>query len=120
MSSIKSEITASLNWLTDYVISSATGIIICSIKDTKLYVSVVALSSEDNAKLLEQLNQVSKEQLAEINVNQSNIKTQNQYLDYLIDPAFQGVNRLFDLFLDNNNDRTRHTGFSYESRNKRI
>ena len=55
MFSIKSEITASLNWLTDYVISSATGIIICSIKDTKLYVSVVALSSEDNAKFLEQL-----------------------------------------------------------------
>ena len=55
MSSIKSEITASLNWSTDYVISSATGIIICSIKDTKLYVLVVALSSEDNAKLLEQL-----------------------------------------------------------------
>ena len=55
MSLIKCEINAILNWSTDYVISSAAGAIICLIKDTKLYVSVVALSSEDNAKFLEQL-----------------------------------------------------------------
>ena len=30
------------------------------------------------------------------------MQTRNQYLDYLIDPSLQGVNRLFvSLFLDN-------------------
>ena len=50
------------------------------------------MPTQDNAKLLEQLNLV-------INWNkyQSKISTErpNQYLDYLIDPSFQGVNRLF-------------------------
>ena len=36
---------------------------------------------------------------------------QNQYLDFLIDPIFQGVNKLFILFLENEEDRKVHTGF---------
>ena len=31
-----------------------------------------------------------------------------EYLDYLIDPSFEGVNRLFVLSLENNAHRTRH------------
>ena len=41
-----------------------------------------------------------KEQLTGINIKQTErIKTEriNQYLDFLIDPSFQGVNRLFVL-----------------------
>ena len=38
--------------------------------DTKLYVPVVTLSTQDNVKLLKQLNQVSKEQLTGTNMNQ--------------------------------------------------
>ena len=30
---------------------------------------------------------------------------QNRYLDFLIDPNFQGVNRLFDLSFDNKVDQ---------------
>ena len=33
----------------------------------------------------------------------------NPYLDYLIDPSFQGVNRLFVLSFENSADRTAHT-----------
>ena len=36
---------------------------------------------------------------------------QNQYLDFLIDPIFQGVNKLFVLFLENEADRKVHTGY---------
>ena len=38
------------------------------------------------------------------NKSQSNValQEQNLYLDYLIDPAFQGVNRLFVLSYENN------------------
>ena len=37
------------------------------------------------------------------------IQAPNPYLDYLIDPSFQGVNRLFVLSFENNTDRTVHT-----------
>ena len=36
---------------------------------------------------------------------------QNQYLDYLIDPSFQGVNRLSVLSYEDNAVRTGHTGY---------
>ena len=36
------------------------------------------------------------------------MQTQNQYLDYLIDPVFQGVNRLFVLSFGDNAVRTGH------------
>ena len=49
--------------------------------DTKLYVSVVMLSTQDNVKLLEQLKSRFKRK-AEV---------RNQYLHYLIDPVFHGV-----------------------------
>ena len=38
--------------------------------DTKLYVSVINLSTRDNAKLLQQLKSVLKEKLTGININQ--------------------------------------------------
>ena len=37
--------------------------------------------------------------------------TQSQYLDYLIDPSFQGVNRLFVLLLADNAHQTSYTGY---------
>ena len=36
---------------------------------------------------------------------------QNRYLTYLINPSFQGVNRLFVLFFENENDRTSHSTY---------
>ena len=39
------------------------------------------------------------------------MQTQNPFLDYLINPTFQGVNRLFVLSFENNAHRTRHTGY---------
>ena len=74
------------------------------ITDTKLYVPVVTLSTQDNAKRFEQLKSGFKRT---INWNKYQPKVsperQNQYLDFLIDPSFQGVNRLFVLsFKDDN------------------
>ena len=39
------------------------------------------------------------------------IQVTNPYLDYLIDPSFQGVNRLFVLSFENNTNRTVHTKY---------
>ena len=58
MSLINCEINHDLNWSDNCVIVAtdvADQATIFSITDTKLYVSVVTLSTEDNAKLLEQL-----------------------------------------------------------------
>ena len=82
------------------------------ITDTKLYVPVVTLSTQDNAKLHEQLKSCFKRT---INWNKYQLKIsperQNQYLDFLIDRRFQGVNRLFVLSFENENDRTVHTKY---------
>ena len=74
------------------------------ITDTKRYVAVVTSSTQENIKLLKQLESGFKrtvtwnKYLAKI-INQ----TKNRYLDFLIDPSFQGVNRLFVLSLENGN-----------------
>ena len=106
------EINLILTWSEDCVISSATGEAKFKITDTKLYVPVVTLSTQDNAKLLQQLKSGFKRT---INWNKYQIKVstekQNQYLDFLIDPSFQGVNRLFVLSFENKGDRKVHTGF---------
>ena len=66
------------------------------VTSTKLYVPVVVLSTQGNAKLLQQLRSGFK-----ITVDwkkyqsKVTIQKQNQYLDYLKYPSLQGVNRLF-------------------------
>ena len=69
-----------------------------SITNTKLYVPVVTLSTQDNAKLLEQLKPGFKRT---VNSNKYQSKKsaerQNQNLDYLIDSSFQGVYKIFVL-----------------------
>ena len=39
------------------------------------------------------------------------VQATNQHLDYLIDPSFQGVNRLFVLSFENTTGRTVHTKY---------
>ena len=66
------------------------------ITDTKLYVPLETLSTQDNARLLQQLKSGSKRTINS-NKYQSNPKTyaQNKYLNHLVDSSFQGVDRLF-------------------------
>ena len=61
---------------------------VCALTDAKLYVPVVTLSTQDNAKLLEQLKPGFKRINIGININQ-------KCRQYLVDPSFQVVNRLF-------------------------
>ena len=77
------------------------------ITDTKLYVPVVTLSTEDDSKLLVQLKTGFKRTIR-WNKYRSEMtkqaKTNN--LNYLIDPTFNRVNRLFVLSFENEDDRT--------------
>ena len=94
------------------VISSATRETKFKITETKLYVPVVTLSTQDNAKLFQQLKSGFKRTINRTKY-QSNVKTfaQNRYLNHLINPSFQGVNRPFVLSFENENDRTSHWTF---------
>ena len=73
------------------------------ITDIKLYVPVVTSLPQENLQLLDQLKSGFKRKI-NWNKYQSKIsvQAQNQYLDYLVDPSFQGVNRLFVLSFGNN------------------
>ena len=66
------------------------------ITDTKLYVPVVTLSKENDIKLLEQLKSGFKRTIKWNKYrSQMTIQPQNNNLNYLIDPTFINVNRLF-------------------------
>ena len=86
--------------------ASPTGAIF-QITDTKLYVPVVTLSKENDIKLLEQLKTGFKRTI-KWNKYRSEMtnQTKNNNLNYLIDPTFTKVNRLFVLSFENENDRT--------------
>ena len=77
------------------------------IKDCKLYVPVVTLSAENDNKLSEQLKTGFKRTIKwnKYRSEMSN-QTKNNNLNYLIDPAFTNVNRLFVLTFENEDDRT--------------
>ena len=109
---INCQINLILTWSTDGVIFSATGKIKFAITDKKFYVPIVTLSTQDNAKLLEQLKSGFK-QTINWNKYQSKVSSerQNQYLDFLIDPHFQGVNILFVLSFENEDDRKVHAKY---------
>ena len=79
---------------------------IFKIRDTKLYEPVFALSTENNKRLLEQLRAGFKRTI-KWNKYRSEMtsQTQNNNLNYLIDPTFTKFNRLFMLSSENENDR---------------
>ena len=74
---------------------------------TNLDVPVVTLSTQDNSKLVPQLKNSFKRT---ITWNKYLIKpellVQNANLNHVIEPSFQGVNRLFVLAFENNDQRT--------------
>ena len=78
-----------------------------AITDTKLYVPVVTLSTQENTKFLQQLKSSLKRV---INWNKclskQELLAQNPNLNHLIEPSFQGVSRLFVLAFENDDDRT--------------
>ena len=104
---INCKVNLILTWSKDCFITNSKGEGRFAIKGTKLYVPVVTLLTKDNEKLLQQLKSGFKKTVS-WNKYESSIKTfaQNRYLNYLINPSFPGVNRLFVLPFENENGRT--------------
>ena len=77
-----------------------------AITDTKLHVPVVTLSTQENTKFLQQLKSGFKRV---INWNKylskPELLAQNPNLNHLVEPSFQGINRLFVLAFENDNHR---------------
>ena len=109
---INCEVNLILTWSSTCVITNSTGAGTFEITDTKLYVPVATLSTKENAKLLQQLKSGFKRV---INWNKylskPELLRQNPNLNYLIQPSFQGVNRLFVLAFENDTQRTSHSGY---------
>ena len=78
-----------------------------AITDTKLYVPVVTLSTQENIKFFQQLKSGFKRV---INWNKylskPELLAQNPNLNHLVEPGFQRVNRLFVLVFENDDNRT--------------
>ena len=109
---INCEVNLILTWSSTCVITNSTDERRFAISDTKRYVPVVTLSTQDNANVLPQLKSGFK---GTINWNkyQSDPETyaHNRYLNHLVVPSFRGVNRLFVLSFKNEDDRRSHSSY---------
>ena len=109
---INCEVNLILIWSSTYVITNSAGAGRFAKTDTKLYVRVIILSTQDNSKLLQQLKFGFKRV---INWNKYLLKpeslAQNPNLNHLVEPSFQGVNRLFGQAFENDTQRTSHSGY---------
>ena len=78
-----------------------------TITDTKLYVPVVTLSTQENTKFLHQLKSGFKRVISwNKYLSKPELSAQNPNLNHLVEPIFQGVNGIFVLAFENDDDRT--------------
>ena len=111
MSLINCEVELVLMWSANCVIISTdvndeNQVSKFEIVETNLYVSVVFLSAQDNAKLLPQLKSGFKWTISwNKYTSKPELLPQNPNLNHLIEPSFQGVNRLFVLAFENDAQR---------------
>ena len=120
---INCEISLTLSWYENCVITSkatreadiTTAVVrinnptnaILKMNDCKLYVPVVTLSSEEDNELLNQLKSGFTRTIHwNKYMSQMSNGTANSNLNYLIDPTFSNVYRLFVLSFENEEDRT--------------
>ena len=109
---INGEVNLILTWSSICVITNSTGAGKFAITDTKFYVPVITLSTQDKSKLLQQLKSGFK-RVTYCNkyLSKPELLAQNPNLNHLVEPSFQGINRLFVLEFENDTQRTSHSGY---------
>ena len=109
---INCEVNLILTWSSTCVITESNGVGTFAITDTKLYVPVVTLSTQENTKFLQQLKSGFKRV---INWNKylskPELLAQNPNLNHLVEPSFQGVSRLFVLAFEDDAQRIAHNSY---------
>ena len=107
---INCEVELSLAWSVNCVIISnnvANQNPTFTITETNLYVPVVTLSTQDNAKLLPQSKSDFKRTVSWMKyLSKPKFLPHNLNLNHLIEPSFQGVNKLSVLAFENDTQRT--------------
>ena len=107
---INCEVNFILTWSSSCVLI-ATGIqnqnATSALTDTKLYVPVVTLSTQENTKFRQQLKSGFK-RVTNWNkyLSTPELLSQNPNLNHIVEPSFQGINRRFALAFENDDDRT--------------
>ena len=115
MSLTDCEINLILTWPTNYVtvstdVSNQNATL--AITDTKLYVSVVTLSTQDNSKLLQQLKSGFKRVISRNKyLSKPEFLGKNAQLNHLFESSLQEVNRHFVLALENDTQKTSAKGY---------
>ena len=109
------EINLILTWSQSCVIVSANVAnqnAAFAISYTKLYVSVVTLSTQDNSKLLQQMKSGFKRVITwNKYLSKPELLARNTNFNHLAKSNFQGVNRIFVLAFENNTQRTSAKGY---------
>ena len=109
---INSEVDLTLTCTADCVIiytGVANQIPTFAITETNLYVTVVTLSTQDNTKLLMQFKSGFKRAIDwNKYLSKPESVRRNPNLNHLVEPSFQGVNRLFILTFEIDAQRTRN------------
>ena len=92
---INCKIELSLRWYENCILSSARTAATFTITDTKLYVPVVTLKTEDNAKLSKLLSEWFKRPIYwnEYKVIPNKNYNANEYIRERLDASIQGVKR---------------------------
>ena len=107
---INCEIELILTWSRDCVIIYTNvddQVPTFTITETNLYVPVVTLSTQDNAKLLPQLKSGFKRTISwNKYLSKPELLRRNPNLNHLVKPSFQDVNRRFVLAFENDVQRT--------------
>ena len=107
---INCEVNLILTWSSTCVLAAvadANHAVTFEITDTKRYVPVVTLSSQENTKFLQKLKSGFKRVIKwNKYLSKPELLAQNPNLNHLIEPSLQGVNRLFVLAFENDNHRS--------------
>ena len=103
---INCRVELSLTWNENCILTSLAGNSTFTITDAKLYIPVVTLSIEDNAKLTKLLSDGFKRSVYwnKYKLIPNKIYNANDYIRELLDASYQGVKRLFVLAYDNTGD----------------
>ena len=105
MSLINFEVNLILTQSVDCVLlytNNANQVLRFTITETNLYVPVVTLSTQDNAKIFSKLESGFKRTISwNKYLPKAELLPQNPNLNHLIEPNFHGVNRVFVLAFEN-------------------
>ena len=114
---INCKIKLNLTWKKECVLSTDAGDAVFIINDTKMYVPVVTLSKEDNKHFIEQQNKGFQRfiywkeyKTKEKNEPVNNDNPATSVRDIILDPSFQGVNRLFVIAYNSENGQPTRNG----------